>query len=192
MSKIVKIFIAVAIVFLVSAVAIPKLLKARKADYSNLSWNEYRSPDGKFSTSLPITPKMSERVVPSAFGNAKAHLLEAEMDKSSTCLLLYADYPVERIDMSEEILYEQALQGAAQGSNMIGIGSKRYITLNGYRGIEAELKPALEGKTDIGGTARLFWVTPRLYVLVAFGPKTAEFRAVQTRCLESFKLIRSN
>ena len=192
MAKIVKIFIVLAVLFGISTVAIPKLLKGGKADYSNLSWNEYRSPDGKFSVSLPATPKMSERAVPSTIGTAQAHLLEATMDKSSTCMLLYADYPVERINMSEETLYEQALQGAAQGSNMLGIGSKKYVTLNGYRGMEAELKPTPESKADISGTARLFWVTPRLYVLVAAGPKTAEFRAVQTRCLESFKLLRSN
>jgi hypothetical protein len=191
LSKPVKILITLAVFFVVSAVAVPKLLKSRKTDYTNLTWNEYRSPEKNFSISLPVAPKMSERTVQSAFGNASAHLLEAEINKDGGCMLLYADYPVEHINVSEETLYEMALKGATTRQKVMGVGSRKYVMVDGYRGVEAELK-SNDPKIEVTGGVRIFWVPPRLYVVVAGGPNTDEFKAVQTRCLNSFRLIRNN
>lgn len=189
-SRIVAVFIIIAVIFVISSVAIPLLLKKKAPDFTNLSWSDYRSPDGKFSISLPATPKESARVVPSPFGNVQAHLLEAEASKAGHFMLVYADYPADKINVPEEMLYEMALNGSARSQNFLLVGDRREVTLNGYKGIEADLKPA-DGKTDLSGTIRIFWVSPRLYVMVAAGPDTPEFKAVGTRCLGSFKFSRS-
>jgi hypothetical protein len=186
-STIVKIGVAVAVVFLVALLAIPVLLKSRKTDFTKLSWTEYRAPDNKFSISLPAVPNVSEVAIPTPIGNAQAHVIKADINKDSGCMLLYADYPVERINISEENLYDTALKGVMNRQSLMGVGARKYVTLNGYKGIEAELKPTNPAMKETGGV-RLFWITPRLSVVVAGGPDTPEFKAVQAKCFDSFTL----
>ena len=189
MSPLVKVVIVVAIIGMVSAVAIPKLLKIGKTDLTNLTWIEHRSPDEKFSVSLPVAPKASEKAIPSSLGNLQAHILEASLDNDSGCMLLYVDYPIGQTNVSEEAIYDGALKTAAGRQNALAVGSRRYVTVNGYRGVEAELNPT-NPNTPASGGVRIFWVSPRLYVLVAAGPTSPEMKAVQTRCLESFRLLK--
>ena len=66
-SVLAKIMIGVAVACIVSFVAIPRLLKKSKTDFVNVTWNEFRSPDQKFTVSLPATHKTSELVVPTPF-----------------------------------------------------------------------------------------------------------------------------
>lgn len=178
-SRLLRIFISLAITFIVSALGIPKLLRTSPTDFSKLSWSEYQSQDGNFSVSFPAATKEETRVIPSALGNAQAHMLEGELGKDSRCALMYADYPVEHINMSEETLYDMALKGASTNQNIWAVGARRYITLGGYRGIEAELKPT-DSRATLTGHIRIFWVSPRLYVVLIAGPDTPEFKAVET------------
>jgi hypothetical protein len=187
-STVIKVFVALAVVALLAFLAIPMLLKSKQTDFSNLTtWNEFRSPDGKFSIQLPVAPKISERVIPTPFGNAQAHVLEAEVSKDGGCMMLYADYPIERT-MSEDEIYGMAIQGATSRQRMMAVGAQKYIMLeSGHRGMEAELKPT-DSKLKVTGGVRMFWVSPRLYVIAAGGPNSADFKAVQARCFESFRL----
>lgn len=186
----IKVLVAMAVVALLAFVAIPVLLKNKKTNFNNLSWNEFRSPDGKFSISLPVDPVISKRVIPTPFGNAQAHKLEAEVSKDSGCMLMYADYPQADSEASEEDVYQMALQGASSGQKQLVIGAQKYVTLDGYKGIEAELNPT-NPTLKVTGAIRMFWVSPRLYIIVAGGPNTTEFKAVQSRCMESFRLYGS-
>lgn len=189
-TKIVTLVIVLVVFYVITAVAVPFFLKKKTPDFTNLSWSDYRSPDGKFSISLPATPKESTRVVPSPFGNVQAHLLEAEVSKAGNSMLLYADYPAEKINVPDELLYEMALSGTARNQSLWMVGDRREVTLNGYKGIEADLKP-VDSKAELSGTIRIFWVSPRLYVMLAAGPETPEFKAVGARFLSSFKFSRS-
>lgn len=182
----VKIGVGLVLICLAAFLAIPTLLKNRKVDYTKLSWSEYRSPDGKFSTSFPAAPKISEQPIPLPTGTTQAHMLTAELSRDSGCMLMYVDYPIEHINIPEETLYDAALQGATRRQNSVTVGARRYVTLNGRRGVEAELNPA-DPKMGATGLVRIFWVSPRLYVMVAGGPNTPEFKAVQTKCFDSFK-----
>jgi hypothetical protein len=186
-STIVKIGVAVAVVFLVAFLALPVLLKSRKTDFTRLNWTEYRGPDNKFSISFPAAPNVSEVTIPTPLGNSQAHIIKADISNDSGCMLMYADYPVERINISEENLYDMALKGVMNRQTLMGVGARRYVTLNGHRGIEAELKPTNPAMRETGGV-RLFWITPRLYVVLAGGPDTPEFKAVQEKCFNSFTL----
>ncbi|MDQ3817402.1 MAG: hypothetical protein M3362_06895 [Acidobacteriota bacterium] len=186
-SRLLRIFISLVVTCIVAAFGIPKLLRTSPTDFSKLSWSDYQSQDGKFSVSFPAAAKEQTRVVPSALGDAQAHYFEGELGKDSRCALMYADYPIEHINMTEESLYDMALKGASASQNIWAVGARRYITLGRYRGIEAELKPT-DSRATLTGHVRIFWVSPRLYVVLIAGPDKPEFKAVETRYLDSFRL----
>lgn len=187
--KLVKALVVLAVASLVAFVAVPALLRLNKPDLADLTWNEYQSPDGKFSVSLPIVPKENSMSQSTPLGPLQVHVLTADVSKDGGCVLLYADYPVERINMSEETLYNQAIEGAIRRQNKLVIGARRYVTLDGFRGLEVELKPA-DPKLMMSALARVFWVAPRLYLVMGGGPDTAEYKALQNRCLDSFRLLK--
>lgn len=186
-AKIVRILILVAVLVVVAVGAIPMLLKGGKSEFSNLSWYEYQSPDKKFSVSLPVTPKTYERTIPSPFGNAQAQAVEAAVGKEGGCMLIAADYPVVNSKISEAAIYDMAIQGATRTNRVLGMGQRKDIMLFGHKGVEVQLLSKDPERSFIG-SARIFWVSPRLYVMATGGPDTPEFRAVHTRCLESFRI----
>lgn len=185
----VKIFVTLAVVALVAYLAIPMLLKRKSADFSKITWSEFQSPDGKCSVSLPIAPKQTTIPQMTPFGNVQVNMIEARVNNEGGCLLAYVDYQAERLNMSEEQLYDLAIKGAASRQKSLAIGARRYVTLNGYRGIEVQLTPT-DSDVRMSGMGRIFWVSPRLYVVMGAGPDTADFRAVQARCLDSFKILK--
>lgn len=187
-ATVIKVLVAVAVIALVAFLAIPVLLKKKGTNFTNLSWTDYNSPDGKFSMSLPKVPKISERAIPTPFGDAAAHIFDAQISLEGGCMVLYTDYPIQQEDVSEEDIYEMAIQGAANNQRQLAIGTQKFITVNGYKGMEAEMKPGTNTRLKVAGTVRLFWVSPRLYVVLAAGPDTPEFKAVRTRCVDSFRL----
>jgi hypothetical protein len=184
--KIIALLVVVAVVGLVTFIAIPKLLK-KSSEFKNLSWTEYKSPDGTFSVSLPAAPKETQMSIPSAFGNAQAHILEASVSKAGGCMVMYAQYPSINPNVSEETIYDMAVAGATRRQTTMKLGARRYITHEGHRGVEVDLSSA-DAKLSAVGGVRIFWVSPRLYVLGAGGPNTEEFKAVQARCFNSFRL----
>ncbi len=190
-AKIVRIVIALAILGVLSALAIPVLLKGKKTDYANLNWYDHKSADGKFSVSLPATPKMAQRTVPSPFGNAQAQVFEAAIGNEGGCMVMVADYPDVNSRMSEDTIYDMAIKGATRTKRTLGVGERKFITLDGHRGVELALHSE-DPKYTIIGSLRIFWVSPRMYIVATGGPDTEEFRAVQKRCLDSFKINRSN
>lgn len=171
---------------LVAFVAMPRLLKPKKANLTNLTWSEYKAPDGSFSVSMPVTPKESEMSQPTPAGSVRVHLVTAEIGRDAGCMVMYADYPVLN-KVSEDELYEQTVRGmASPGSKHLAIGNRKFITHDGHRGLEVEFKPEVMERLEAKGRARLFWVAPRLYMVMSGGPETPEFAGVSDRCLDSF------
>jgi hypothetical protein len=185
---IVKGVIILAVLALVAFVAIPKLLKAGKTNFANVTWQEYRSPDHKFSISLPVTPKETVVHQQTPLGSIPVTVLEAQVSKDGGCMLMHADYPLGERRISEDMIYESAINKQGLASKDVEMGARKYITHDGHRGVEIELKSSANSNLETAGTARLFWVSPRIYVLMSVGPDTADFRAFQPKCLESFKL----
>jgi hypothetical protein len=191
-SKLAIILIVVAVVLVVSGIAIPKLLKSEKTDFTNLTWYEHQAPDKKFSVSLPVTPKMYVRTIPTPFGEAQARVLEAGVGKDGGCMVIATDYAVGNLKMSEDTIYDMAIKGATRTDRAMKIGARKDIMLFGRKGVEVELLSNDSKTAGFIGSIRIFWVSPRLYVVATGGPDTAEFRAVQTRCLDSFRISESN
>ena len=181
-----RVIVLVAVLALLALPALPVILKNKRTSFNNLSWTNYNSPDGKFSMSLPSAPKLSERAIPTPFGNATAHIVDSPVSLDSGCMVLYTDYPVQRL-VSEEDIYEMAIKGAATSQKQMTVGAQKFITLGRHRGMEVELKPGNAG-VQLAGTLRLFWISPRLYIVLAGGPESAESKAFQTKCLDSFQL----
>jgi hypothetical protein len=178
------IFAVLAVLGLVAFIAIPKLLKAKKTDFTNLSWTEYRAPDGTFTVSLPVAPKEKQMTQTTQAGYIQVNIVEAEVGPDGGCLVMYADYPILG-KVSVDTLYDQMLQAMASADHL-AIGARRYITQDGHQGIEAEFKPPTLKQYQASAIARLFWVSPRLYMVMSGGPETVEFSAVSKRCLDSF------
>ena len=186
--KVLGVAVLLALLSLVSFVAIPKILKPRKANLSNLSWSDYKSSDGSFSVTLPTaSPKETRVSQPTPVGNIQVNMVLAEIDRDSACMVMYADYPMMG-KVSEEMLYEQTLKSMESAdAQQLAPSSRKFITQDGHRGIEAEFKPAMLKRIDAKARARMFWVAPRLYLVMSGGPETPEFDTVSNRCLDSFK-----
>jgi hypothetical protein len=187
--KLVGVVVALAVAAFVAFVAVPRFLKP-KVDFANLAWTEYKSPDGKFSMTMPAAPKEQSMNRMTPVGNIQAHMLEADVSRDGGCLIAYADYPIDHLDVSEDKMYDYAIQGAMAQQSQLSVGSRKYISLDGYRGLEAELKPS-SGDIKANATVRVFWVPPRMYAVLAGGLDTPEFKAMQTRCLDSFHILGS-
>jgi hypothetical protein len=185
--KVVGILVSVAVAALVAFVAMPKLLKSGKANLSNITWSEYQSPDGSYSVSMPATPKETQMNHTNAAGTAQVRVVTAEIGRDAGCMVMYADYPV-LSKVSEDTLYEQTIKAwASKDAAQYAIGQRKFITQDGHRGLEVEFKPPILERMEAKGRMRLFWVAPRLYMVMSAGPETPEFAKVSDRCLDSFK-----
>lgn len=176
---------AVASISLIAFIAIPRLLKPGKANLANLSWREYKAPDGSFSVSLPSEPREIQMNQPTPHGTAKVRAVMSEIGREGGCMVMYAEYP-QLSKVSEDMLYEQTIKNmASRGTNNATLGNRKFITHDGHRGIEVEFTP--KSQEGAKGRARLFIVTPKVYVVMAGGEETPEYAPVIDRCLNSFK-----
>ena len=186
--KVAGVLVVLAVAAFVAFVAVPRFLKS-KVDFDKLAWTEYKAPDGKFSITLPAAPKDTPMSKVTPVGTVSGHALESDVSKDGGCMLVYADYPIEKLNISEDKLYDLAAQGAMSQQKELEIGARKPISLDGYRGMELEMRPT-NSSISATATVRIFWVPPRMYVVVAGGLDTPEFKAMQTRCLDSFHIGR--
>ena len=187
--KLVGVVVTLAVAAFVAFVAVPKFLKP-KVDFAKLAWTEYQAPDGKFSITLPAAPKDTTMNKVTPVGTVYGHILESDVSKDGGCMVVYADYPIDKLNISEDKLYELAAQGAMSQQQELELGARKSITLDGYRGMEMELKPTSSSVTATA-TLRVFWVPPRMYAVLAGGLDTPDFKGMQTRCLDSFHILGS-
>jgi len=187
-SKIVLFVVAFVVLGMAAFIAIPKVLKNKNAEILNVSWSEYRSPDNQFSVALPVAPKKFVVTRQTPLGNVPVHVLQSDVGKESGCILMYADYPLGQMKLTEEALFEYTLKGMANSGNVFSTGARKFITHGGRKGLEIEVKPTAQNKLEVNTSVRLFWVSPRIYILLTGGPDTPEHRAIQAKCLDSLKI----
>ena len=184
---IVGVIVSVALLSLIAAVAIPKLLGRKTVDPASLSWREYKAPDGSFSVSLPGEPKEMQLNQPTPAGTAKVRAVITEIGRDGACMVMSAEYP-QLSKVSEDMLYEQTLKNMeSRGTARAVLGNRKFITHDGHKGIEVEFKPKGPEGVNATGRTRLFIVMPRVYVVLAGGPEGSEFAPVIDRCLDSFR-----
>ncbi|HWT02860.1 MAG TPA: hypothetical protein VN256_21605 [Pyrinomonadaceae bacterium] len=187
-TKLVGVLVSVAVAALVAFVAMPWLLKSGKAtNFSNVTWSEYKSPDGSFSVTLPGKPQEINMNQPTEAGTAKVRVAAAQISPAAGCMVMSAEYPIVG-KYSEEELFERALQSMANAeASSMGLTAKKLISQDGHRGIEVEFNSPMLERVGAKARARMFFVPPKLYMVMSAGPETPEFKSVGDKCLDTFK-----
>jgi hypothetical protein len=179
--------VVVAIICLVAVISIPLLLKSGKtANVASYNWQDYSPDDMSFSISMPGEPKNMSF----SRGPMQMHMSSVEMGKQTAFAVMYTDLPPEAMNLSVDKLFDAAMQSMKQRQEVVVI-SRKDITLDGNKGIELSIKPPESAGAVGTGVCRIYWVPPRLYVVVAGGPDSPESSAARVRFLDSFKLLKS-
>ena len=179
--------VVVAILCLVAVISIPLLLKSGKsANAASYNWQDYTPDDMAFTVSMPGEPKNTTM----ARGPVEIHMSTVGMSKQTAFAVMYLDLPPESVNMPVDRLFDAAMQSMKQRQE-VTVLNRKDITLDGHKGIELAIKPP-ESAGPVGtGVCRIYWVPPRLYVLVAGGPDSSEASAARIRFLDSFKLLKN-
>lgn len=178
--------IVVAILCLVAVVSLPLLLKSGKSvNAASYNWQEYSPDDMTFSVTMPGEPKNTTM----SRGPMQMHMSTVELGKQTAFAVMYTDLPPAAMNVSVDRIFEVAVQSMKQRQEVIVLNRKD-ISLNGHRGMELDIQPPASAGAVGTGVCRIYWAPPRLYILVAGGPDSAESSAARTRFLESFKLLK--
>jgi hypothetical protein len=172
----------------VIALAIGFAWKFGKTAPVNYAWQEYTPQDASYTIQMPARPVESIQNMTSPTGTLPMYASSVNMGPQEAYLTAYIDYPDNYKNVSSDSLLDGAAQGGLTNSHSTLVSKKR-ITLDGYPGVEVEmLLPA--GGIQGGGRAfsRIYWVAPRIYILVGGGPDSKEVKQSATKFLDSFKL----
>jgi hypothetical protein len=152
---------------------------------SPVEWKEFVSKEGGFSVVMPGTPTSGTQVAKTPIGAVTVHLFAAEVkNQGRAYLVTYNDVPELA---GQPVDVEKGLDGSRDGilANMPGskLLEEKKISLDGFPGRELTIE--VPGK----GTARwrVYMVKPRLYQVVAFGPKDITGLAEADKFFDSFK-----
>lgn len=181
-----------ALVCLVALVGIPWYLKNRGPnELITLSWREFKPDDGSFSILMPGEPKQNSMNMPTPSGNINVTMYHHETAGKTAFAMGVIEYPMVAANVPVDALFDKALESLANRSQM-GVLSRKSVTLDGHPGIEVELKPpASAGRDGDKGMMRLYWVSPRIYMIMVGGPDSGEAAATRAKFLDSFKLLGS-
>ncbi len=170
------------------AAAIGFLWKFNKPASDNLTWQEVKAPDNSFTVSMPVKPVESTN---SVGPNIQMHSWTGNMNKDGFYAVAYADYPgAGSSKIPSGSLLDSAAQGAASNSGAQIVGKKN-ITLSGYPGLETDMDVPTSAVPGGGKVAcRIFWVTPRIYIVCAGGPESSPVYTSRAKFLDSFRFNR--
>ena len=157
-----------------------------------LKWKEYRHPDGSFSVMMPGKPLESTTSQPAPFGTLQMNSLTSLRETNAGYVLVYSDYPdaVVNSGVTDDQLLEGGLQGGLKSSGA-KLVRRAKVSLGNYSGIEADLQaPPSAGVSSM--RCRVYWMPPRLYILMAISPTADPNTAEAQKFLDSFKVLRHN
>ena len=178
--------IVAAVLCIVAAVSIPFYLKSGKsAELANLSWRDYQSDDGSFSVLMPGEPKH----MTAGRGPVQMQMTGVELGKQTAFVVIYADLPAAYTDMPVDRVYDSVMQIMARRQEMVVLGQRK-ISLNGYSGLEVDVKPPADKSLAGTGAFRIFLVPPKLYIVGVGGPDSPEMTAAKIKFLDSFQLLK--
>ena len=165
------------------------LWKFRTPASANHVWQQYKAKDESFTVLMPATPTESVQSKETPVGTLSLHVSLADL-KTEAYLVGYSDYPDNFMSLPAETVLDGAEQGAIHESGSTLVSKKR-ITLDGYPGIELEIKPPAGGPKGVGvAYSRMYWVAPRLYIAFAGGMDTGATRLTIKKFLDSFKILK--
>ncbi|MEZ4451880.1 MAG: hypothetical protein R3B09_20620 [Nannocystaceae bacterium] len=149
------------------------------------SWMEFSSDEGRCKLRFPAAPRSESMDAPSPAGPIPTTTIAAEQ-RGAYYALAYSDYPVELVAESK---LDNILDGARNGAvNNIGgtLLKEEQITFAGQKARAFEASASAEGM-EVRLSARIFFVAPRLYVLLVVYP-AGQVDAEAQRFFDSFEL----
>lgn len=155
----------------------------------SVQWQEFSSTEGGFSISMPGQP--TERELPVRGGNSSVSSREFALVLEEEKLVYsvnYADFPMisEELNPSQiNLLLDGARDAAVRNLKNGQLVSDRPIELNGYIGREIEVA----NPDGFSAKTRLYWVQPRLYMIVVASTSETGLNRESERFLESFRLL---
>lgn len=154
-------------------------------------WQEYTSQDGSYTVQMPTKPLETEESQASPAGSLQMHLMLGSMQEKGIYIVGYTDYPNVPSNVSIKQLLDSAAEGAASNSGATML-SKKEIMLDGNQGIEVEMDVP-PSKIPGGGkaTCRIYWASPRIYILFVGGSTGAGIYESRSKFLDSFKIKRN-
>jgi hypothetical protein len=182
-----------AVICLVALVGIPWYLKSRGGanEFASLSWTEFKSEDGAFSVQMPGVPKKNSMMLPAPTGTVNVNMYHVETGGQTAFVVGVIDYQSAAPNVPVDKLYDRAIESLTTRSQMTVL-NRKVVTLNGRQGIEIEVKPpASANKDGDKGVFRLYWVSPKVYMIGVGGPDSQEAAAARTKFLDSFKILNS-
>ncbi|MCU0541658.1 MAG: tetratricopeptide repeat protein [Oscillatoriaceae cyanobacterium Prado104] len=150
------------------------------------TWQEFVSDRGGFSVLMPGKP--TETIKPANpqdnSGEEREFLLEME-DGNLVYYISYTDLPTfsNQLNLNQiDGMFNAARDAAVKGGRLI---KESNLTLNEYQGRELEI----EGTNGLRIKARMYWVEPRLYLLMVV--TSTNFTPDSDRFLNSFRLLKN-
>jgi len=183
-----------AVICLVALIGIPWYLKSRGGaakEFASLSWREFKAEDGSFSIQMPGEVKKNGFALPAPTGSVAVTMYHFETAGQTAFVVGVIDYQSAAPNVPVDKLYDKAIESLTTRSQMTVL-NRKVVTLNGRQGIEIEVKPpASANKDGDKGVFRLYWVSPKVYMIGVGGPDSQEAAAARTKFLDSFKILNS-
>lgn len=177
----IAIFIMVALVALVAVMAVPRLMS-----FGSPQWQLYAPPAANFSVHMPCAAKLSTKPLDTRAGQLQMMVATADLNNDEACVVMYADYPVESLNLSYDDLHGIA-QEMAEG-NKTQLLSDSPHALGESSGIEFETSAPPELKSDTHVYGRMYAVGNTLYIMLLAGPNEGALVRERTNFFDSFQL----
>lgn len=153
-----------------------------------VTWQTVTPPGARYDAKLPGPMKAEQRPLPTPIGTVTAYMYGNEVAGQGYAGIMNADYPIEHdLIVDDSAVLEGAVNGTVTSTKSTLV-SKRDIQLPaGYRGIEFELVPAKESGAEVF-VGRVYWVRPRIYVMILMGKRDSQLWKERDVFLSSFDL----
>lgn len=155
----------------------------------SVQWQEFSSTEGGFSISMPGQP--TERELPVRGGNGPVSSREFALALEEGKIVYsvnYADLPTISTELNASqinLLLDGARDASVRNLKNGQLVSERGIELNGYIGREIEVA----NPDGFSAKTRIYWVQPRLYMIVVASTAETDLDREAERFLDSFRLL---
>ncbi|MBX7219565.1 MAG: zinc ribbon domain-containing protein [Blastocatellia bacterium] len=182
--------------FMLPVLGIRELKDAGKLGTTELVWKDVANEDGKYRVKMPVPPVERVEKRPSAIGDLYFFANEVDLKRQGYCGVWYTFYPVVGMKVPVDKLLDGAVEGALKSSGA-KLVERKPITLGTFQGAEVTMIPPAD-KVGEGARSvtRLYWVPPRLYMLMVAGydnPKgitpTSNIYFQRAQFFDSFTLV---
>jgi len=152
-------------------------------------WKTYSSSHGGFSILMPGTPSEQRQGMDTALGRIYATDYRVHQ-KNVVYFASYGDYPPGFVNRSNVNTVLIGVRDGAIGGINGRLLTERFISLDGYPGLEYVAEFTFRNPGDATVKSRIYLKNNRLFQISIFGLRNEVSVAQQNKYLNSFKLSR--